>query len=301
MRTIRGLLTGLGARTHFIAGLVTTLVLAGGKCGSEPCEGETCAAGGAAGDGGAAGEGGAAGTGAMGGDAPGGGDSGGNASGGSGGAPTTSSTGGGGASTTGGTAGAGGAAPTCDDGAQNGAETGADCGGPCPACPYGEGCGDFNDCEAPLVCSSGSCACKPIGLRISEIQAAGAQEPGFVEVYNGYSVMISQEVLLRVNDVQKFSGTLTLAPGERKALVFGSPVTGRAVLSEPGGAPLIDVVCWCQGNDCNLAPHPDCNGSQAANPAGSSIERRPLGVNCIDSGDHAKDFAEQSVPNPNAP
>ncbi len=50
------------------------------------------------------------------------------------------------------------APPTCNDALQNGGETGVDCGGPCPGCPLGGGCGSASDC-VNAICSAGQCVC----------------------------------------------------------------------------------------------------------------------------------------------
>lgn len=293
--SLMGRVIALGARPYILSIIVTSIIVGTQQCGTEPCEGDLCATGGTgAGDGG---QGGSAGEGGVGGEATtGGGGSGadGGAGGGGTGGATTSSEGGGGTATTSSTTTA---EPTCSDGAANGDETDVDCGGSCGPCPYGGKCAP-GGCEPGLACTNGVCACKPATVLISEIQAAGSQEPGFVELYNPPPGTFSDNVLLRINDVEKWSGALVLGPDERKTISVGSPVTGRAVLSYAGGAPVLDIVCWCQGNDCNVVPHPTCEGSQAVNPAVGSIERKPFGVNCIDTGVHADDFAAQSSPNP---
>jgi hypothetical protein len=48
------------------------------------------------------------------------------------------------------------AAPSCEDFVQNGDETAVDCGGGCPGCAMGIGCGKNGDC-ASSVCENGLC------------------------------------------------------------------------------------------------------------------------------------------------
>jgi hypothetical protein len=45
---------------------------------------------------------------------------------------------------------------TCGDGIKNGSESDIDCGGNCPRCAHGQGCGSRNDC-ASAFCTSGAC------------------------------------------------------------------------------------------------------------------------------------------------
>jgi len=46
--------------------------------------------------------------------------------------------------------------PGCDDAIKNQNESDLDCGGPCPACPEGQACGDNSDCETK-ACAAGTC------------------------------------------------------------------------------------------------------------------------------------------------
>lgn len=72
---------------------------------------------------------------------------------------TTTGIGGAAGSTGTGGAGTGGsvAVDPCMDGAKNGDETGTDCGGPCGACPLGEGCKAGPDCESKSCGAGGVC------------------------------------------------------------------------------------------------------------------------------------------------
>src|SRR6185312_11288647 len=45
---------------------------------------------------------------------------------------------------------------TCSNGVKDGEETGTDCGGPCKACPDGQGCKVGSDCTS-AICVQGMC------------------------------------------------------------------------------------------------------------------------------------------------
>jgi hypothetical protein len=65
----------------------------------------------------------------------------------------------------------------CMDLMQNGAETDIDCGGPCPPCMNGEGCGTATDCQSG-ICTSGTCTfCSP-----GQTQSCGTMLPGACSV-----------------------------------------------------------------------------------------------------------------------
>jgi hypothetical protein len=54
----------------------------------------------------------------------------------------------------------------CENGSHDGNETAVDCGGSCPACPNGQGCGPNGDanCQSGNCCSCcGQNICKPAG------------------------------------------------------------------------------------------------------------------------------------------
>lgn len=314
MGTLEGL-TRLGARTYFLSVIILVVVLSS-KCSScpEPCSGDACPTAGAAGEGGDA-------PGGAGGETTTGTDTGGvtggtGGTGGETGGSTTSSGGtAGSGGTTGGTGGATGGTggetttssssttdPTCNDGIQNGTEAGVDCGGPCATgCPDGNPCSADSDC-AIGVCTANTCGCPVVDhLLITEVRAApqgGA--PGFIELWNPTPNVFNESVTMWVG-ANQWNGNLYIDPGARYVFEGLSLKTGTISIAISGG-PTLDVFCYCFDFWCNQEPAPMCNGSQVANPVPSgsaeSLERRPVGANCIDTNKSGDDFVPQPVASP---
>ena len=76
-------------------------------------------------------------------------------------------------------------APTCTDGVQNSTETDVDCGGPCPACPDGDGCMMSTDCQSGVcamqICQTPACDDGVMNSDETDVDCGGSCGPTCID------------------------------------------------------------------------------------------------------------------------